>query len=541
MQSNDYEHIVTILTGEILKNRLIIFIGAGCSMAVGLPSWKELLEALIEKYRIQTKETNLLKLASRIERTIGRSNLVDEISDSCRVQKNEGPSVHELLTDLGVNLFITTNYDHLVENAFRKKGIEPHIVHNDMDLPIINSTAKTIVKLHGDIDSPSSLVCTEKDYRQYKSNHRGFVEWLKARSTELTILFLGTSFDDPRLVEADDHVIEYFGDHRRNHVIVLKKPKRVIGEDIDEFEAELDDFEDRCRSFESERGFLVLAVQEYSEIEDLLRKIKDRVLLARVEEKKRSDGIADLYRMQVDQYEMLDRKFSEHVDITVQELCSEIAGPGCFPSFSKAKPKIELLLKRLQNPPHRLSPETIVHGYLTLVDAFAATGRPEDLSKASELLEQAISGTAGLREGHDLTLRTARSKAKLLYLNGDLHAALEILQHDSTPKGIFWRLSILLASGNLDEAFLLIKDCEPQLEWAGEAVKIWVQKGAIETAEALYAKFASQADSFQDSHEILRLRHQMAMAYFRRAVLLSGNPHPFEMIPGRLPLEAADA
>ncbi len=361
MPGKDYEHIITLLIREILKKRLAIFLGAGCSMAVGLPSWKQFLENLISKYGIQTKEVDPRKLASRIERSIGRSNLVDEISDTCRTLRKPISSTHELLTELDVNLFITTNYDHLLEEAFRKKGIDPHIVLTDLDLANLNPTAKTIIKLHGDIDSPSSMVCTEKDYRQYKTKHRGFTDWLKAKDAELTILFLGTSFDDPRLVDADDHVIEFFGENKRNHVIVLRKPSRDNGQEID-LQAELEDFDDRRHSFESERGILVLAIQRYEEIEELLKEIITRVHQARIDEKQDLYQNSGLYRLRADHYETLDKKFSEHLDTTVRELCAEIAGPGCFPSFSKAKDKIDLLICRLQNPPHRLSPETVIHG-----------------------------------------------------------------------------------------------------------------------------------------------------------------------------------
>ena len=34
MPTKDYEQIITILTREILKKRLAIFVGAGCAMAV---------------------------------------------------------------------------------------------------------------------------------------------------------------------------------------------------------------------------------------------------------------------------------------------------------------------------------------------------------------------------------------------------------------------------------------------------------------------------------------------------------------------------
>ena len=108
MSNKDYENIITILVKENLKKRLAIFIGAGCSMSAGLPSWRQLLDNLKAKYGIQTKEDNLLKLASRIERSIGRSNLVDEISDTFRMPQEPGASIHKLLTELDVNLYITT-------------------------------------------------------------------------------------------------------------------------------------------------------------------------------------------------------------------------------------------------------------------------------------------------------------------------------------------------------------------------------------------------------------------------------------------------
>ena len=532
MSNKDYDHIITILTREILKKRLAIFIGAGCSGDAGLPSWKQLLENLVTKYGIQTKENNLLKLASRIERAIGHSNFVDEVSDFCRALPMQESAIHKLLTELDTNLYITTNYDHLLENAFRKKGIEPHVLRTDLDLAVLNPTAKTIVKLHGDIDAPSSLVLTEKDYRQYKTKHRGFTDWLKAKATELTILFLGTSFDDPRLIEADDHVIEFFGENKRNHVIVLRRPPERNGHDIDS-KAELEDFEDRCRSFETDRSILVITIRRYEEIKDLLQELKNRVLEAHIEEQQSTGQNSGMYRLRAEHFESLDKKFVEHLDSTVRELCAEIASPGCFPSFSKTQKKIDQLLGYLQSPPHKLSPETVGHGYLALVDAFAATGRPEDAIRAFEYYKQAEAAISVLKEENELARRVLRAKAKLLFLKGDFQSGLEILKDDESPKAIFWRLSILLASDRLDDAYSLIKKHDPvQVEWAGEAARVLIGRGDLEAAEAIYKKFTITPDSFQTPDGINRLRHQMALAYFRRAIALEGNP--VQTIPGQL-------
>jgi len=52
---------VTILAEEINNKRLVIFIGAGCSISGGLPTWKDLINELLEKYHIKTLDTDLLQ------------------------------------------------------------------------------------------------------------------------------------------------------------------------------------------------------------------------------------------------------------------------------------------------------------------------------------------------------------------------------------------------------------------------------------------------------------------------------------------------
>lgn len=46
---------VTILAEEINRQRLVIFIGAGCSVSAGLPTWKDLINGLLEKYHIKSR------------------------------------------------------------------------------------------------------------------------------------------------------------------------------------------------------------------------------------------------------------------------------------------------------------------------------------------------------------------------------------------------------------------------------------------------------------------------------------------------------
>ena len=237
------QRAINILAEEIHKRRLVVFVGAGCSISAGLPSWKDLTDTLLKKYHIKTKDNNLIRLASRLERDVGTLEFRGKVAESLRTRPDTLTKLHDILVSLDVNLFITTNYDHLLEDSFRKHGYSPTIITEDKELPSIDPSRKTIVKLHGDLDSLTSLVVTLKDYTRFKSQHRAFMEWLNSVVSQNTVLFLGTSFEDPRLKELDEHVLSLFGEFRRQPFIFLKVPRQDSTTLEHDFEIELEDFE----------------------------------------------------------------------------------------------------------------------------------------------------------------------------------------------------------------------------------------------------------------------------------------------------------
>ena len=267
---------ISLLAEEINKRRMAIFIGAGCSISAGLPSWKDLIDGLLKDYQIQTKDTNLLRLASGLERKIGPLSFREKIAERLISRPDTITSLHDNIVSLDVNLFITTNYDHLLEDAFRKYGFSPHVIINDKDINTIDPTRKTIVKLHGDIDSLTSLVITSKDYKGFKSDHKEFMDWFNGEVSYKTILFLGTSFDDPRLKEMDEHVLGLFDDFRRQPFIFLKTPENQKSND--QFDIDLADFEALCEWFIKDHGFFVVPIEKYDEIEDSLRELQKKAL-----------------------------------------------------------------------------------------------------------------------------------------------------------------------------------------------------------------------------------------------------------------------
>jgi hypothetical protein len=119
----------------------------------------------------------------------------------CRILKSISPpdfsapeyrnTVYAVLADLNLPIYITTNYDHLMEEALISKGKDPKSEFcrwnkaiaeyaRQAEIPFISddstyvpSQANPLVfHLHGDMNHPQSLVLTEQDYLDFIFNMR---------------------------------------------------------------------------------------------------------------------------------------------------------------------------------------------------------------------------------------------------------------------------------------------------------------------------------------------------------------------------------
>jgi hypothetical protein len=149
-------------------------LGAGVSVDADVPTgWGIFQDGLRRLYQ-QESETNTAPteeeltawLVGRGYDILGYSSLLDLITPDPAVRRqmlagyfdgvDPGPA-HELLAELAatgvIKVFITTNFDRLLEQALRARGIEPVVVSDDATLkaaPKREHSDVFIVKAHGD-------------------------------------------------------------------------------------------------------------------------------------------------------------------------------------------------------------------------------------------------------------------------------------------------------------------------------------------------------------------------------------------------------
>lgn len=115
----------------IAEDGTVLFVGAGISTWCDIPGWGRLLEDMadyvdrvggdsagIRKY----KDSQPLLAADLAKRELTGEQYHGFLKSEMRVRTSKPGEIHQLLLDLGINCYITTNFDRLLERAIRANG-----------------------------------------------------------------------------------------------------------------------------------------------------------------------------------------------------------------------------------------------------------------------------------------------------------------------------------------------------------------------------------------------------------------------------------
>jgi len=225
------------------ERRLVLFLGAGVSAQWGIPSWKNLVLALLfdqtanarrmrgmwphyrralSEWLIDYFEYNPVILARVVKtdaadhdpdfRATVRDHLyADYERAKARRPPGGGPpttldAVVQLLERSGrrgnVRAVVTFNFDDLLEQALTARGLPFHVIHDDQrplghGIPIVHPHG--FLPLAGTLP-PSPIVFTEDEYHHLTDS---VFHWALTRIVsylrECTVLFVGLSMSDPSL------------------------------------------------------------------------------------------------------------------------------------------------------------------------------------------------------------------------------------------------------------------------------------------------------------------------------------------------------
>jgi NAD-dependent SIR2 family protein deacetylase len=208
----------------LIDRSLVPFVGAGLSVECGFPSWKQHLLQQGRTSGIDATHVNALldngqyeEVIEEIENKGYRDAFIQEIKD---VFSKTGKITETTLrlSELFTDTIITTNYDHIIEQAFdtgEENNIQLIESSNILEIPDLFKT--TIIKLHGDINKPAKCILGKNQYNEAYGNgtldlSKPIPKLLSYHYRTSNLLFLGCSLNQDRTMQVFQAVKDYLGD-----------------------------------------------------------------------------------------------------------------------------------------------------------------------------------------------------------------------------------------------------------------------------------------------------------------------------------------
>lgn len=202
------------LARMIVPEKTSLFLGAGASVPSGAPTGAQLAYLLCERLAKGEKiSDDLTETASILENRYTRPRLIEEVRKILRPLEPTGGLL--TLPEFNWGSVYTTNYDYLIEGAYRKSGKSINVIRSNFDWARTETGSGVIYyKIHGCLSQDIAdghngrMVLTERDYEEYASYKELLFDRLSLDLQTRDVLFIGYSLKDPHLRKEINYAVD---------------------------------------------------------------------------------------------------------------------------------------------------------------------------------------------------------------------------------------------------------------------------------------------------------------------------------------------
>ena len=250
----------------VREEKVTLWAGAGLSKYAGYPLAWELKEEIFNNLSIDDQFL--------LDKSLPLDALADEF---VRIKHGDRTELNELLSDIynappsaidlheqlsaipHIKNIISTNYDLLFEIAY---GERLNIVAQNQDVVKVGEKQGNLIKIHGDLRYPETLIVTRGDYSRFYNLDKGAPLWSLVinKITTDVILFIGYGYEDPNIWAICDHVSSY--------LLSSRKPVFLVAPGYPEHKIE----------FLSQKGITYLDMTAEAFIAELYEDIENNIL-----------------------------------------------------------------------------------------------------------------------------------------------------------------------------------------------------------------------------------------------------------------------
>ncbi|HEU5368278.1 MAG TPA: SIR2 family protein, partial [Ktedonobacterales bacterium] len=219
------------LLEQVRRGNVVLFCGAGISVSQGgLPTGSQLAQELARRTGLDGLEGRPLpEVAEAYENRFTRRGLLEYLVQRINDPRFDPLPTHHLIAALPFKAVITTNWDTFLEDAFRKARRPLVRVVRDPEIAFADDSQPLLIKLHGSIDQPDTLVVTGDDYYDVFAHLPETANLVRAYFATRTMLFLGFSLTDDDFGRIYREVVRHLGQHQRQaYAVQLAPPSYIV-------------------------------------------------------------------------------------------------------------------------------------------------------------------------------------------------------------------------------------------------------------------------------------------------------------------------
>lgn len=236
---------------------LVAFVGAGASRSYrnamsgetspGLPSARDIVNQLSTGRTNINPDMTFPEACFMLKEHEGRITLERVLQEAIDRPAIRPLPAHVILANMPCAAYVTTNFDRLMEEALLNAKKQPSLIVEDYDVSRLRPSFVPVVKLHGCVTRPHTIVAAEDEYVPFSDKLPLIEALLKTLLANKSVLFLGYGLEDVDLTLLYEQMKRLLGDRMpRSYAVVAdtssyrrelwrKRGVTVIEEDLTEF------------------------------------------------------------------------------------------------------------------------------------------------------------------------------------------------------------------------------------------------------------------------------------------------------------------
>jgi hypothetical protein len=194
--------IPNALVEAVKQRQAVLFAGAGISYpSVGILA-RHVRDAIGSEIKKDYNEydydvRSLEDVCDEYVAITDRITLVNRLA--ALIPQNAIPTPNHVAAVKAFRFIVTTNWDLLFEAAYREIGQGYNVLSVSADAPQFNYDQHNLLKIHGSVDKPLTLVATSEDYEGYVTTHKDLLDRITELLYNNTILFVGYGLRDEHI------------------------------------------------------------------------------------------------------------------------------------------------------------------------------------------------------------------------------------------------------------------------------------------------------------------------------------------------------